>query len=152
MKLSHPFLYLFVLACSLFVIAVSLGELLWGTAPGTEQHWTEKMFFGICHQLPDRTYSVNGQYMSVNTRCFGIFTGIAIGWMLIPFINKFTVGNRWPVLLLLAAVLLQIADYVGNMIELWQNTNHSRAFLGSLAGLAIPVSLSDLFYKRQSKL
>lgn len=152
MKLSHHFLYLIVLACSLFVLAISFGELLWGSGPGTGQHWTEKMFYGICHQLPDRTYSVNGQYMAVNTRCFGIFTGIVIGWMLIPFISKFTVGNRWPVLLLLAAVLIQIADYAGNIIELWQNTNHSRAFLGSFMGLTIPISLADLFYLNQPEL
>lgn len=147
MKLLHPFLYVFVLICSLFIVAVSFGEMLWGTAP-TGKHWTEMMFSGICHQLPGRTYSYNGLYMAVNTRCFGIFAGMLAGWILLPLIKKFTVGNRWAILLLLAATILQIADYLGNMIELWSNTNHSRAILGSVFGLAIPLSLSDLFYQK----
>lgn len=148
MKLSHPFLYLFVMACSMFVLAVSLGEILWGTASGTGQHWTEKMFYGICHQLPSRTYHSGNLMMAVNTRCFGIFAGIAAGWIFMPFLKKFTVGNRWPILLLLAAALLQTVDFAGNMIALWENTNHSRAALGSVLGLAIPLSLSDLFYQQ----
>jgi len=147
MKLLHPFLYLFVLVCSMFIVAISFGETVWGES-STGQHWTERMFFGICHQLPDRTYSIDSIYMAVNTRCFGIFTGMLAGWILLPFIKKFTVGNRWAILLLLAATILQIADYLGNMIELWSNTNHSRAILGSVFGLAIPLSLSDLFYQK----
>ena len=148
MKMSHPFLYLLVLAGSLFVVTVSFGEMLWGAAPGASPHWTEKMFYGMCHQLPDRTYSSGGAMMAVNTRCFGIFAGIAAGWILMPFLTKLTVGNRWPIFLLLAALILQVADYAGNMFELWENTNHSRAILGSLLGIAVPLSLTDLFYQQ----
>jgi len=147
MKLMHPFLYLSVLVCSIFIVAVSFGEMLWGAAP-SGRHWAEMMFSGICHQLPGRTYSADGLYMAVNTRCFGIFAGMLAGWILLPLIKKFTVGNRWAILLLLAAAILQIIDYLGNMIELWSNTNHSRAVLGGVFGLAIPISLSDLFYQK----
>ncbi len=147
MKISHPYLYLLVLAGSLLVLAVSLGEMLWGTASGASSHWTEQMFYGLCHQLPDRTYSSGGAMMAVNTRCFGIFAGIAAGWILMPFLAKLTVGNRWPILLLLSALILQFTDYAGNMFELWENTNHSRAVLGSLLGIAVPLSLSDLFHQ-----
>jgi uncharacterized membrane protein len=147
MKLLHPFLYIFVLICSLFIVAVSFGEMLWGTTP-SGKHWTEMMFSGICHQLPGRTYSYDGLFMAVNTRCFGIFAGLLAGWILLPLIKKFTVGNRWAILLLLAATILQIADYLGNMIELWSNTNHSRAIIGGVLGVAIPLSLSDLFYQK----
>lgn len=149
-RLSNPFLYFFVLACVIFVFLVSFGEVLWGVSSFTELHWTEKMFFGICHQLPDRTYSVDGLLMAVNTRCFGIFLGIVVGWVLIPFIGLYAKGRRWPLLLLLLAATLQVVDYLGNLAELWQNTNHSRALLGALFGVALSLSVSDLFVKRKT--
>ncbi|WP_340106882.1 DUF2085 domain-containing protein [Rhodohalobacter sp. 8-1] len=152
-RLSNPFLYLFVLACVSFVLLVSFGEVLWSTTGSVaERHWTEKMFFGICHQLPDRTYSVDGALMAVNTRCFGIFLGILAGWVLLPFMGKYTVDRHWPVILLLLAVTLQVVDYLGNLAELWHNTNHSRALLGVLFGVALSVSVSDLFVKRKPNL
>lgn len=125
-----------------------MGELLWGKVPSSELHWTEKLFFGLCHQLPDRTYTLNGAMMAVNTRCFGIFLGMAAGWTIIPFVIRFTADKRWPILILLAAVLLQVVDYLGNLVELWQNTNHSRALLGALFGAALSISVSDLFLTR----
>lgn len=149
-RLSNQFLYLFVLLCVLFVFLVSFGEVLWGSSSFAERHWTEKMFFGICHQLPDRTYSVDGILMAVNTRCFGIFLGIVAGWIAIPLVGTFAEDRRWPVILLLLAVTLQIVDYFGNIAELWHNTNHSRALLGALFGIALSVSISDMFVKRKT--
>lgn len=147
-RLSNPFLYLFVLLFLYFVLITSMGELLWGTVPPNELHWTEKLFFGLCHQLPDRTYTIDGVMMAVNTRCFGIFLGMAAGWTFIPYAIQFTAGKRWPILILLAAVFLQIVDYLGNLVEFWQNTNHSRTLLGVLFGAALSISVSDLFLNR----
>lgn len=144
-RFSNHFLYFLVLILLSFVLIASLGEMAWGAAQAGELHWTEKLFFNLCHQLPDRTYSLDGLMMAVNTRCFGIFLGMAAGWMMIPLAAKHSKGKRWPILLLLAAITLQIVDYLGNLVELWQNTNHSRAFLGALFGTALSVSVSDLF-------
>ena len=147
-RFTNPFLYFLVLLFLYFVLITSMGELLWGTVSSSELHWTEKLFFGLCHQLPDRTYTFDGAMMAVNTRCFGIFLGMAAGWTIIPFLVRFTAGKRWPILILLAMVLLQVVDYLGNLVELWQNTNHSRALLGALFGAAVSISVSDLFLTR----
>lgn len=149
-RLSNPFLYFFVFLCVFFVLLVSFGEVLWGISFVAERHWTEKLFFGICHRLPDRTYLFDGVLMAVNTRCFGIFLGIVAGWTLIPIMGRYAAGRRWPILLLLLAVILQVVDYMGNLTELWQNTNNSRAFIGALFGVALSLSVSDLFIKRNT--
>ena len=149
-RLSNPFLYLLVLICVSFVFLASFGEILWGFSSVGERHWTEKMFFGVCHQLPDRTYIIEGAMMAVNTRCFGVFLGMLAGWVLIPFAGSYAEGRRWPVTFLLLAIVLQIVDYLGNLVELWHNTNHSRALLGALFGIALSVSVSDLFLKRKT--
>lgn len=147
MKLVHPFLYFFVLVCIVFVCAASLGELLWGESAKSSLHWTTELFYGICHRLPDRTYTMNGLSMAVNTRCFGIFLGILGGWLSIPVAGKYIRGYRFPLLILFAAAGLQFVDYLGNLAEFWKNTNHSRALLGSLFGFAMSISMSDLFMK-----
>lgn len=148
MKPVHKLLYLIAVAGSFAVFAFSLGEILWGTSGGPGRHWTEKLFYGICHRLPGRTYHSGELMMAVNTRCFGVFAGNFAGWLFVPFFKKITVGKKWPIFVLLIAILIQIADYTGNMAGIWENTNHSRAFLGAFLGFAVPVSVADMFCKK----
>lgn len=148
-QISHPFLYFFVLAGALFILMVSAGRVLWGDAPAGELHWTEQLFYGVCHQLPDRTYQIGENLMAVNTRCFGIFAGIVAGWLFVPVFGASVAGKQWPLILLGVAIGFQIVDYVGNLAEIWQNTNHSRALLGAVFGIALPLALSDLFINQQ---
>lgn len=148
-RISHPFLYFFVLAGTLFILAASAGSMLWGNAAPGQLHWTEQLFYGVCHRLPDRTYQIGGSFMAVNTRCFGIFAGLFTGWLLMPVVGKHAAGRKWPLVFLMAAVLLQVVDYMGNLIEIWQNTRHSRALLGALFGFAMPAALADLFINQK---
>ncbi|MFO7846709.1 MAG: DUF2085 domain-containing protein [Balneolaceae bacterium] len=148
-RISHPFLYFFVLAGTLFILVSSAGSMLWGNAAPGQLHWTEQLFYGVCHRLPDRTYQIGGAFMAVNTRCFGIFAGLFAGWLFMPVYGRYTAGRRWPLLFLLTAAVFQIVDYVGNLLEIWQNTLHSRALLGALFGFALPVAIADLFINQK---
>lgn len=143
--MQHKTFYIVLSFALLAIVLFSLGELLWGSSE--IRHWTEWMFYGICHQLPERTYSLGGDFMAVNTRCFGIFLGLWLGWFAIPWLSSLTIGKRWPVWILAGAVILQIIDYSGNLAGVWENTNHSRAVLGLMLGFSVPVAISDLFYK-----
>ena len=84
--------------------------------------------------------------MAVNTRCFGIFLGLLVGWVSIPYLKSIIAGRRWPMWILAVAVILQIIDFSGNMAGLWENTNHSRAIFGLILGVSVPVAIADLFY------
>ncbi len=136
-------LYLGVLSGLILLVLISLGSGFWGGSPGN--HWTEQMFQGVCHQIGDRSFTVNGQAMAVNSRCFGIFSGMLAGWMMIPAIKKQMAGKKWPVWFLLFAGFLQIIDYSGNLFALWENSNESRAALGTLFGLSCSIIVADMF-------
>jgi len=82
--------------------------------------------------------------MAVNSRCFGIFTGLWSGWLMIPVVAFYVKKKHWTNWILLFAVMLQIIDYMGNHL-IWENTNISRAVLGLFLGIAVAVFLSDLF-------
>ena len=143
--MKHKTLYLGLLFAISLMWLFSLGGGLWGS-DYTIGHWTAKLFGNICHQIPDRSFSFNGAQMAVNSRCFGVFTGLWIGWMLIPGFNRISVDNRkWTLHLLFFAVILQIIDYTGNLIDLWVNTNGSRVLFGFILGIAVSFSLSDFF-------
>lgn len=125
------------------MLILSLGGGLWG-AEQSIGHWTGKLFENVCHQDPVRSFSFNGTPMAVNSRCFGIISGLWVGWLMIPVFIRFTLKKNWTNWLLLLAVMLQIIDYMGNHI-LWENSNISRAVLGLLLGIAVAIFLSGLF-------
>ena len=147
--MKHQSLYLFVFIALGVVLLFSMGEILWGSSPG--KHWTEMLFLGICHNLPDRTFSADGYFMAVNKRCFGIFTGLWFGWGMIPWLKSITDQKKWPIWILLFAVVIQIIDYTGNLFHIWENTNHSRALLGMALGIAVPTALADQFQLQKTK-
>ncbi|MCC5942286.1 MAG: DUF2085 domain-containing protein [Balneolaceae bacterium] len=148
--MQHVWLYTGILAALIFLVIISLGGGIWG-AEQTIGHWTGNLLQGVCHQMPQRSFSVNGVQMAVNTRCFGIFAGLLAGWVMIPFIVRLRAGKNWTLRLLLVTVMLQIADFVGNLIGLWVNTNISRFSLGLLLGFAVSMVISELFKSKNSK-
>lgn len=138
-------LYFSLLIALSLMVLFSLGGGVWGADPGSS-HWTFRLFERICHQIPERSYSVFGSQMAVNSRCFGIFAGLWFMWLLIPvFVRMIKLQARYALSFLLLAVMLQIIDYTGNQISIWENTNDSRALVGFLLGAAVSVFLSNLF-------
>lgn len=144
--MQHKKLYFSIFVALLMLVLFSLGKGFWGVEH-SGQHWTEKLFYGVCHQLPDRSFFINGSPMAVNSRCFGIFFGLFAGWAFIPFSLKMTIGRSWPVKLLLVAVILQVIDFTGNLFQLWENTNLSRALLALFLGVSSSLAIGDQFNK-----
>lgn len=131
------------------LMILSLGGGVWGSEQSIG-HWTGKLFENVCHQDPRRSFTIYNTPMAVNSRCFGIFFGLWIGWLALPFILWFTMRNVWKNWFLLVAVILQIIDYVGNHL-LWENNNTSRAILGFLLGVATATYLSDFFQTKNKQ-
>lgn len=142
--MQHKGLYTGVFAALLMLVLVALGEGFWGSS-GAAVHWTEKLFYGICHQIPERSFHINEFPMAVNSRCFGIFGGLWIGWALIPVAKDYMHEVRWVISIFLVAVMLQIIDYGGNLFHLWENTNNTRVLLGGILGISGSLVVSDLF-------
>lgn len=146
--MQYKWFYTGILASLIFLVIVSLGGGIWG-ADQTIGHWTGKLLEGMCHQMPDRSFSVNGIQMAVNTRCFGIFAGLLAGWLSIPIMIWLRASKKWTLWILLCTVFLQIVDFTGNLLGLWANTNASRFVLGLLLGIAVAAVISELFKQKQ---
>lgn len=127
-----------------------MGGGIWG-ADSTFGHWTGDMFRNLCHQDPNRSFYVNNLQMAVNSRCFGVFAGLFLGWTLIPLFVKAKLKKNPFLWLLLLALIIQIIDYVGNHYELWVNSNESRLIFGCFLGLSASLSIYDLFKSKNQK-
>ena len=147
--MSNKGLYFGVLISLIALVLFSMGKALWGGRP-TDFHWTERLFFGICHQIPERTFFVNELPMAVNSRCFGIFGGLLAGWAMIPVLGSGFRNGKWPVRILVIAITLQLIDFTGNLFGWWVNTNESRFILGTILGISGPLSVASMFYNQPS--
>lgn len=142
-------LYTGVLISLLLLVLFSLGGGLWG-AQSTIGHWTGDLFRGICHQNPLRSFHVEGVQMAVNSRCFGVFVGLLTGWCAIPVFIRLGLKKNRLLWYLLLALMIQIIDFSGNLIQLWENSNESRVLLGWFLGFTAAASVHDLFSDNNS--
>jgi len=142
-------LYFGLLTSLIALVLVALGKGFWGGS-SMEFHWTERLFYGICHQIPERTFFLNDMPMAVNTRCFGVFAGLAGGWAAIPMLSSGLRESKWPVRFLIMAILIQFIDYSGNVLAWWSNTNESRFLLGIILGFSGPLTIASMLYPQTS--
>jgi uncharacterized membrane protein len=91
-------------------------------------------FAMLCHQLPERSYFIDGHQFAVCARCTGVYGGFTLMLVLYPLIsslkNTVTPPRSW---LILATIPLAI-DVSVNFLGVWQNTHTSRLLTGALLG------------------
>jgi uncharacterized membrane protein len=95
----------------------------------------------ICHQLPERSFFLEGFPFGVCERCSAIYFAFLFGTILYPLFRPLSnrkLPPRW--LLLVAAVPMLIdATWIGPLI--YNITPGTRAFTGGLFGLILPFFL-----------
>jgi len=93
-----------------------------------------RAFSILCHQLPERSYFIDGHKLGVCSRCTGLYAGFAFTLLLYPLIrslrNAAFPARKW---LLLAAIPLAV-DFSVTYFGFWENTHTSRLLTGALLG------------------
>ena len=148
-----------------FVVAAAwlLGSLLIVSAPilAIREHYATSstiyfIFSRVCHQAPERSFTILGLPFAVCHRCFGIYLGLAVGSLFkIPF-STVSMRRIW----IIAAMVPLLIDVVLPLIGLWDNTPASRFLTGHFFGVMLgsiflqgilelvhPISRLRLIYK-----
>lgn len=154
MQIREINLYVVVLILSIAVVIMALGGGLFAQQAPWRIQWQHQAFFSLCHQIPARSFWLNGQPMAVCSRCLGIYSGFTLGWFLLPVWSLSTFTNSLPMKkIAVAIILINFFDIVGNIVGFLENTLVSRLALGCLMGITAALIFSGDFFtiKKQSK-
>lgn len=107
----------------------------------------------ICHQLPDRSFFLDGRQLPVCARCTGLYlsgaAGLA-GWWAVKLLRGWrpqpvppasapwaTAGQvRWTMGLLLIVAAPTVVSYLTGVLGVWDGSNLTRALLAVPLGVA----------------
>jgi uncharacterized membrane protein len=110
-------------------------------------------FAPVCHQLPDRSLHIDDTALAVCHRCFGAYVGLFAGSLVYLFSKGSLLSQGGilstarPILLLWAAAIPGVIDWVGDIVGFWTNSPVSRmstgAWFGVLAGVLLASAILD---------
>ncbi|PAU92963.1 hypothetical protein CK503_13635 [Aliifodinibius salipaludis] len=148
MQIRQPILYGLVFILVLILVLVAIGGGLFNQSARWPVQWQHQAFNSLCHQMANRSFWINGQPMAVCSRCIGVYSGFALGWMLLPMLSLIRITRLAHIKKVLVVILLfNFIDAAGNLLGLWQNTLFSRAILGGMLGSsAALIFVGDFFH------
>lgn len=148
LKAQNIGLYFIVLAAALFLFFAALGPGLYEkNTDVTFNEWQYRIFELLCHQDPVRSLTISETYMAVCSRCISIYSFFFIGWLSLPVFAKIKrTSGKSEMNWLIAAIILNLADVIGNYLGFWTNTHLSRFLLGSIFGLSLAFLLTNEFF------
>jgi uncharacterized membrane protein len=118
--------------CALFVAAPLLSSGESSLAPPLY-----KAFSHVCHQFPDRSFSLAGHPFAVCIRCTLIYVGFVASLLFYPYLSRRK--NLLPdVRILLLAFVPMAIDGMLQLLGLSQSTTLTRIVTGTLAGIVLP--------------
>jgi len=93
-----------------------------------------RAFGPFCHQLPERSYFIEGHKLAVCARCTGIYAGFAFTLLVYPLVRSLRSVATPPRSLLIVAALPLAIDFSLTFFGIWENTHTSRLLTGALLG------------------
>ncbi|MCX8006639.1 MAG: DUF2085 domain-containing protein [Coriobacteriia bacterium] len=114
---------------------------------GSFFHW---LGYGLCHQLPSRSFFAGGWQVPVCARDTGIYAGFALSLALIAALER---GRRpaglpapWLLVAGSAGVLAMVVDGVTSYAGVRETTNAIRLATGLAAGWAMPLVVVPMLH------
>jgi uncharacterized membrane protein len=101
----------------------------------------------ICHQLPERTLTVDGRLLPLCARCTGIYIGFIVGFIY-QFVRMRKVSELPSIglcSLLAVSICILVVDGIGEKTHIWYLSNDIRYLIGLLCGSSFSVILLPLF-------
>ncbi|KYK21576.1 hypothetical protein AYK25_08035 [Thermoplasmatales archaeon SM1-50] len=93
----------------------------------------------LCHQIPERSFFLNGNQMPFCARCTTIWVGLAVG---LGFMVLYTFELNWKLLIAFILLLAPLGvDGSGQLFGLWESTNILRILTGLPAGIICGVAI-----------
>ncbi len=96
------------------------------------------VFAPLCHQIPSRSFALNGHPLAVCGRCLGIYAGFAAGIVLYPLLRGFSRISLPSIGLFLTLTVPMALDGGGGVIGAWRSPIGLRFATGFAWGTLLP--------------
>ena len=93
-------------------------------------------FSYICHQIPERSLHLAGFQLAVCSRCFGVYFGLAAGFLIYPLWRPIDEIEPLPRIWLFLSMIPIGVDWSLTIFGIWENTHLSRFVTGTILGFA----------------
>ncbi len=93
-------------------------------------------FSYICHQLPERSFFLMGHQFGVCSRCFGVYFGLLVGFLIYPLWRRVDEVEPLPRFWLFLSLIPIGVDWALTAFGIWENTHLSRFTTGLILGVA----------------
>jgi uncharacterized membrane protein len=93
-------------------------------------------FSYICHQMPERSFFLEGHSFAVCSRCFGVYFGLLAGILAYPFWRGIDAIEPLPRKWLLLSIVPMGIDWSLTVFGIWENTHATRLITGTILGVA----------------
>lgn len=104
-----------------------------------------KIFSFMCHQDPDRSFHLSGHPLAVCARCFGVYSGLFVGFPVYAIFRRLH-DIEPPSKLWLALATIPIGlDWTLGFFGIWDNTHLSRFITGMILGTVCSIYLVPAF-------
>ena len=98
-----------------------------------------KSFGFICHQMDSRSFHIENHPFAVCARCFGVYFGLFLGFVIYPMFRKIEEIEPLPRFWLFLAMIPIGIDWALGIFGIWENTHLSRFLTGLILGTACAV-------------
>ena len=132
--LARQWLAIANLAAGLYVGLAALAPYL------EHQGWREAaraiylVYSFLCHQQPNRCFTIFGHQMAIRQRCVGIYAGFLAGGLLFGLLRAHLKPLPWRAYVVLNLPL--VADSLIQLLGLWESTWYLRMVTGGGFGLS----------------
>lgn len=94
-------------------------------------------FFGyLCHQIPSRSFFIAGEKLGVCSRCFGVYAGLVLGFVIYPVWRRIDDIEPFSKIWLFLSLIPITIDWSLTVFGIWENTHLSRFLTGLILGVA----------------
>ena len=101
----------------------------------------------VCHQRPERCFWIAGKPMVICSRCFGVYLGLLIGFILpVAFREILHLDIEITFGILIFSIIPMALDGFSQLIGLRTSNNKARFITGLLAGISLGIAFCWLLY------
>ena len=93
-------------------------------------------FSYICHQMPSRSFFIEGEEFGVCSRCFGVYLGLLVGFLVYPLWRTIDEIEPLPRFWLFLSLVPIGIDWTLGVLDIWENTFATRLITGLILGMA----------------